>query len=927
MIIVGEGGEDQEMTPIQAADWFAEKYLPFDFDKQSISLPLEVVDLGLPTQGVILPDAEREKIMSSLKRDKNVFKEHGEQIRGAQNEIAVLKYIQKSMNGPSALFWSYSQLKTYRFLGIQEMKRDKHENGCLDEHGVPIFIDWFHDQEFDIILLLPEHKLFVVVEVKSYNNRIDPNTLDPLINGKQFFTDLQKYIGVESWNYIPIVALPNVETRDKAENVELKQKLDFVTVTAEEMKADFMRVLLKNKNITKVQPNCPTDETYKTLVKFLYASAHSEPVSKSTGNVGLQLIAPDDPADKTHELLVGKDGDVVSAGFPKEVVKHLEKVTFSDLKQSPLGDMKCMIFWNPEQFKVIHTTDKKLMIVGEYGTGKTLLIMKKVERSLSKEEEVMFVCDSINSSAMFNCRIRSYCEDKNITFASINLKDERNNFEDLLKNKNKFALVIDELEPGNFSYVCSATKDIQQVTCVINPGITMTEVDGLTVPEDWCKVQLSCVMRNSTSVYNAATGFTNSSVAGVNISTVLGTKPQMIFINSGFDYYIGLITALNLMKNEDKIVIINSPSSDVNDITIYSALKCTRPDLPIYHSSREDEIKQFLDSPKGCYIAGGGHDFRGMETKNLILIFGATDGTTKEKSLRCTTQLVLIKPTNYGFHTNTEYWDIIVPYQEQSDSYKQCIGSIKEHYPDTEYKRVIDNIPSTRLRINYTQFTESEVKQLMQEQHRELDSLLDEPSTKTRLERIQALSAGCISELLYVLDRSIEEETSDEKERKEMLQFELEAEKDKKRKVIQLTKDLLNEFSTESRLKRIQALSKYYIRGLLIELERSIGKESSAVKTARMQMLQAELRTGYNRREEMIEEMTEDLLNESSTESRLKRIQALSTDYIVELFWELGLCIDKESSEEKLKRMRKLEVELKQEYTEREGVDMQKTLH
>jgi len=145
----------------------------------------------------------------------------------------------------------------------------------------------------------------------------------------------------------------------------------------------------------------------------------------------------------------------------------------------------------------------------------------------------MFVCDSSKSSALFDCRMRSFCTDKKIQFESINFKDERNNFEDLLENKNQYTLVIDELDPRHFDYVCYATKDIHQVTFVINPGDKMQEVDGLTVPEDWNKVQLSCVMRNSASVYNAATGLTGSSVAGVNISTVLGTKPQMVAIIPG----------------------------------------------------------------------------------------------------------------------------------------------------------------------------------------------------------------------------------------------------------------------------------------------------------------------------------------------------------------------------------------------------------
>ena len=51
-------------------------------------------------------------------------------------------------------------------------------------------------------------------------------------------------------------------------------------------------------------------------------------------------------------------------------------------------------------------------------------------------------------------------------------------------------------------------------------------------------------------------------------------------------------------------------------------------------------------------------------------------------------------------------------------------------------------------------------------------------------------------------------------------------------------------------------------------------------------------------------QLTEDLLNESSVEARLKKIRGLSRDYIPELFRELGLHMRMESSEEKGRKWR-----------------------
>ena len=446
----------------------------------------------------------------------------------------------------------------------------------------------------------------------------------------------------------------------------------------------------------------------------------------------------------------------------------------------------------------------------------------------------------------------------------------------------------------------------------------------------------------------AAIGITGHSVTGVNISTVLGTKPQMVSINPG-DNYIGLITALKLMKKEDKIVILNSVHSDVLHSTVFSALKYTKTDLPIYHSTREEEIKQFLDSPKGCFIAADITDFRGMETKNLIVVAEGADvgynikdpfcdmetknliavgynkdlfcgmetknlipveghdvGYNKDLLLRCTTQLVVIQPHG-GYKRrrrfNHEYCEIIVPYQKQSDSYEQYMSAIIEDNLD-EYK----SISRTRLRISYTQFKDSEVKQLKQEDLRNIIGvLLNSASTNTRRKSIQNLSTETSEELIEEILR-MKEETSKEK----LISLDILLEEIERRisEVNEISRDidsLLDESSPEARLKKIRGLSPDYIPELFQELGLRMRMESSEEKRKKMEMLYVELYTRKKRVEMM--QLTEDLLNESSVEARLKRIRGLSRDYIPELARELGLQKCMESSGEKMKKMEMLYLE------------------
>ena len=709
--LVDEGGIDHELTPIQAADLFAEKYLP-GLEAERISLPKEVVDFGLTIQGFQpLPDGEKETITSSMtdKKDQTNFNDHGKLMKGAENEISVWEFIQKSVHRPSALFWSYKQMKTYRFLGVQEKNK---KTGILG--------DWTTEQEYDMILLLPQHRVFVVVEVKSYASKVQKKTLDPLVVGHTFFTNLQKYIGDEGWKYIPIVALPNVETRDKAENVNLRQHLDFVLITAEEMKDELISVLVKDNKI-KEQPNHPIDEAYTLLTKVLYASAHSQQVSKSTGNVGLQLftaVAPEDPANKTHEKLFGKEEEDVSAGFSKETLPG--KVKFSDVKNTGVGELKSMIFWNPEQFEIIRSNyNNNLVIVGEYGVGKTLLLMSKVQTYLNNRQKVIFTCDARNSCKIFDYRISNFCSKHDIEFSSFNLKTEREAFEDMLMTNDPCNnLVIDELDSRNFEYVCEVTSMMQQVICVINPGEKMEEVEQLKVPSVWKRIHLNKVMRNSANIY-AAAKYRVEPPGSLVSSTVLGMRPRHILINPG-DFSLGFFTALNLMKKENKIIVILNAQVDMGveveyDYTweglrgsISDTLTKARPEVPLYYSSKEKDIKQFFDSTKGCFV-GKERDFHGMEAKNLIIV-GTIKETKKNLLLRCSTQLVYVDRVDYFYYstdTNFKDWNYIVPYKQESESYKQCIAQFQKSSTTAEKKLFFNKLSTVEASQEERNFNQS----------------------------------------------------------------------------------------------------------------------------------------------------------------------------------------------------------------------------
>ena len=819
--IVGEAGEDHQLTPIPAAELFAEKYLP-DLSKKSVSLPRERVDYGCSTQ-VFLSDKQRGKAEFANEKEESDFHKYKNFTTGAEAEINVLKYIEKSIDGPFAMFWSYTQLKTYRFLGIKE------ENKITDKPG-----DWNTEQEYDLLILLPRQKLFVIFEVKSYVGKLQKKTLDPLIRGKRFFYYLQEYIGDKSWRYVPVVALPNVESRDKAQSSRFEQKLDFVLVTADTMKNNnFLDVLMQKNVIAEDQSNNIPDITYMKLAKILYASAHAQEVTRSSGNIGLKLVdlkfkirdkefvvsAPENPLDKTHEKLFGKEEDSVSAGFNSNV-SYTGDVQFSDLKNTGIGDIKSMIFWNPDQYKVIHSNHEKMVITGEFGTGKTLLLMSKLQRLCDNNENIMLVCDSSISSQIFDARMRTFCTERSIEFSSINLKDERGKFEEFCGKGSQCHLLIDELDCENFEYVCSTTRKMAHVTCVINPQNIkkVNSANSLRVPGDWIEVCLSRVMRNSTSIYNAACNdYSSQEVATVTTSTVVGKKPQAIYIADS-DWYLGVITALSLFEQEDKIVILKS--NDIKEIELSASLSFGRPDIPIYYSRNEEDINEFLECDKGCFIC---HytEFSRMEGKNLIIIDPAIlpNGFAileKDWLLRCSAHLICISHSSSLIRNITpEYMDYIVPYETKSEIYGKVFRNLENKIVEAKKAEFLRKVNRTMHRSNFQKFTNNEAHQLRSSYMRRwLDVLLQE-SRDSRNKRIKKLSKPALSDLSEEVERwrqqdkqrdemndlseVLKKETTRRFEEEEKVELKI------KKKILA---DILQHTSMKARTERITQLSK-----------------------------------------------------------------------------------------------------------------------
>ena len=349
--------------------------------------------------------------------------------------------------------------------------------------------DGSNNQEFDLILILGEYRSFVVVEVKTAKKLTLTAPKEQCDKGEKFFQELTSKLGrekFENWKYKAVIALPNVKERSI---LKKNDNCKATIITREEMLQGESLLQLLEINLDN---KCDINEEYLSLVQVLIASAHSKCVKlEQTLRVG----APTNFVLETHKKLLGEAVPGMTHG---EVEAHAipEEVSFSSLKNQPLGSVNSILFWNMEQFQCLQSNASKILIHGEYGSGKTLLLMSRLESLREQNKSVVFIsCVSfVEESPILNIKgdikrvfnlltgslphkvsdnvfvydeqMRNFCKDKKVDFYTIedvldNLQLGRNDVQstsDLLNfitkfcekklNENpKFVFLIDELVP------------------------------------------------------------------------------------------------------------------------------------------------------------------------------------------------------------------------------------------------------------------------------------------------------------------------------------------------------------------------------------------------------------------------------------------------------------------------------------------------
>ena len=131
---------------------------------------------------------------------------------------------------------------------------------------------------------------------------------------------------------------------------------------------------------------------YINMVSFFYAAAHC---TKIKGSGTLSLDTKDLLQEATRKLIGGKETNSIGTGAESLMPSILahgdsggektknEAYTFKDVKKAgAVGSVPSLMFWTPDQKKILFEHHPRSVICGQFGTGKSVLLTEKIKRMI-----------------------------------------------------------------------------------------------------------------------------------------------------------------------------------------------------------------------------------------------------------------------------------------------------------------------------------------------------------------------------------------------------------------------------------------------------------------------------------------------------------------------------------------------------------------
>ncbi|XP_023341983.1 uncharacterized protein LOC111711780, partial [Eurytemora carolleeae] len=295
------GGETRELTCFKAADRFVKNDLSKNVESENVRFPEHIIRLGTTPEGPKLSPQELKAMADNMTdpKEKGNLKQWIGHRRGAECERLVWDYLMRTPESVrSSLFYGFKREMFLRFT-----TNDPTHN---------------KQKEYDFILMLPEYKLMLFLEVKADPGGNSKSWEEQMRKAKNdLFKELLEYVGEDTntteWTFLPVGVYPNVSQQFRASQQFQQDYPKHLILTKSEIESTSENIMTEvTKLFQKPGFNLetfPVDETYCNMAKILLAAAYS-----GKANATLSL-APYNFVAESNKLLLGNNVGAIGVGM------------------------------------------------------------------------------------------------------------------------------------------------------------------------------------------------------------------------------------------------------------------------------------------------------------------------------------------------------------------------------------------------------------------------------------------------------------------------------------------------------------------------------------------------------------------------------------------------------------------------------------
>ena len=243
--------------------------------------------------------------------------------------------------------------------------------------------------EYDTLLVIPEFKLIVNIEVKRGSNiTLLKKASDQTQKHLLFFTKVFGSLLSSDWRFVTGACVPNLEIEKKSKVPCVSCKPFYITEEDVLNMEPWINLLIKDKILCE-------EECYKSEYDKLLTGLIGFASIRNIQQLHQLIVDPLEFSKDTEKILIASN-----PGISGETESNRDELGKAISGQQKQFDYLCYML-TPEQLAGVKCTSAFIIIDGDYGTGKTYVLKEKAKQCAVNNSETKIAYINLSAQSLY----------------------------------------------------------------------------------------------------------------------------------------------------------------------------------------------------------------------------------------------------------------------------------------------------------------------------------------------------------------------------------------------------------------------------------------------------------------------------------------------------------------------------------------------